>query len=516
MKKYIIGTRGSLLAVTQTTLVKEILERQSNACFELEIIKTEGDENTTLPLWQMDGKDFFSKELDAALLSGKVDLVVHSYKDLGSERPAGLAPPILPARSFPHDIVLFRPEIASQIGKGLSELKIGTSSPRRMTNIETHLHEYLPSAAHINLRCVALRGNVNTRLEKLRRGEFDAIVLALAGLERLASAKQAAAAIQPLLTGLSYIVLPQSQFPSAASQGALALVCAAERSDDGELWRLLKTIDDPNTQSTVARERQAFRAYGGGCHLAVGIHCRRLGTSPYAVEYHVGQIDHQPIKRCEILPNQRPKRPSGSIFLGLSPSKAQERYPGFLYDELLTKVPANLARTPRSGHFWVTSDHCLAALEQSYTSGPIWAAGDKTWKRLVSNGYWVNGSSDSLGDAELETLARSKALAMLSGNLPWFVLTADGSHSAVGSVIGAYHREWSTPTDAQAEAIAACNVYYWTSFPQFELYARDIPQILAPEKIHCCGIGKTLLRFSEKNVPVLPFVDISDFTSWLG
>jgi hydroxymethylbilane synthase len=182
---YRIGTRGSLLALTQCNQVKNQLEKLTGDKFELEIIKTQGDMITNAPLWQLDGKDFFTKELDEALLSGAVDLVVHSYKDLGSVRPDEILLAAITKRSYAHDILLIKKDTISEI-KNKAELFVGTSSPRRMVNLKNHLKNYLPNATNLTVTTKVLRGNVNTRIQKLKDNEYDAIVLALPGIERLA------------------------------------------------------------------------------------------------------------------------------------------------------------------------------------------------------------------------------------------------------------------------------------------------------------------------------------------
>ena len=181
---------GSLLALTQCNQIKKVLEEKTGDDFELKIIKTEGDLNTEKPLWQMDGKDFFTKELDHALLAGEIDLVVHSYKDLGSERPEGIKLGAITERTYPHDILLMNKNVVEKLKSGTfsEELIIGTSSPRRIYNVENFLCEYLPGNV-TEVKTKQLRGNVNTRVSKLVAGDYHGIVLALPGLERLALTK---------------------------------------------------------------------------------------------------------------------------------------------------------------------------------------------------------------------------------------------------------------------------------------------------------------------------------------
>ena len=198
-KKYIMGTRGSLLALTQAGQTKKKLEELTGDHFDLKVIKTKGDANTKVPLWQLEGQNFFTKELDEALKNKEVDLVVHSHKDLGSLRPEELTLPAVTERKYAHDILLVKKETVTQ-WESLQFFKVGTSSPRRMTNINSFLKEFLPlKNTTFKISSEPLRGNVNTRLEKLQNGEFQGIVLALAGLERLALGDQSRPKLQELL-----------------------------------------------------------------------------------------------------------------------------------------------------------------------------------------------------------------------------------------------------------------------------------------------------------------------------
>jgi hydroxymethylbilane synthase len=221
-KHYKIGARGSLLSVTQTKLMQKKLKELTGDEFEIITIKTQGDLNTSVPLWQMDGKDFFTKELDEALLKGEIDLVVHSYKDLGSVRPEGIKLAAVTKRSFAHDILLIKNSTIETL-KHKNTFIVGTSSPRRIVNLEKNLAGFVPASKDIKIETKMLRGNVNTRIKKLRDNEYDAIVLAMAGLERLTTDEASLKELKELLADLNFMILPQSVFPSSASQGALAI-----------------------------------------------------------------------------------------------------------------------------------------------------------------------------------------------------------------------------------------------------------------------------------------------------
>jgi len=153
-KTWKIGTRGSLLALTQCQQTRELLESRSGEKFELVVIKTQGDQQTDKPLWQLEGKDFFTKELDEALLKNEVDLVVHSYKDLGSERPHGIELAAVVERKYGHDILLIPKKNIEALKAGtIKELIVGTSSPRRITNLENQLSSSCHQIQKFRQRC---------------------------------------------------------------------------------------------------------------------------------------------------------------------------------------------------------------------------------------------------------------------------------------------------------------------------------------------------------------------------
>ena len=229
-----LGTRRSLLARAQSSAVARTLEKlHPGLQVELVGIDTRGDRITEIPLTQVDGKEFFTAEIDAALRAGTVDLTVHSYKDLSLERPPELHLGAVPARENPRDIVFFAADTLEQLARGVP-LRIGSSSPRRQAFAPAFLERALPGAPRIEL--CELRGNVDTRLRRLRepRGserQLDGVILAFAGLSRLwqDEAVGAAAILRELLAGLPRMLLPLNLCPAAPAQGALAIEC---RSDD--------------------------------------------------------------------------------------------------------------------------------------------------------------------------------------------------------------------------------------------------------------------------------------------
>jgi hydroxymethylbilane synthase len=254
LKSLRIGTRGSPLALWQAKSIGEALLHAAGVIFDLVIIKTSGDKFQNTNFANMGTKGVFIKELEGALLEDRVDIAVHSMKDVPSEIPGGLTIAAICRR---HDV---RDAFLSNSGKSLVDLdrgaRVGTSSLRRQSQL---LH------VRSDLRMLDLRGNVETRIEKLKRGDYDAIVLAKAGLDRLG-----------LSANITEVLSEEICLP-AAGQGAIGIEA---RAGDQEILRIAETINDPDTHYAVGAERAALAGLEGGCQASIGawgrLECGRL------------------------------------------------------------------------------------------------------------------------------------------------------------------------------------------------------------------------------------------------
>ena len=252
MKNVVIGSRGSDLALWQAYFVKSELEKLG-CTVELNIIKTQGDAIQHLSFDKLEGKGFFTKEIEDALLSKQVDLAVHSHKDLETNPPAGLKISCVSERANPADILLIRKEAvdASQKWSLKADAIVGTSSARRKSQVL----KYRPDAT-IN----DLRGNVPTRIDKLRQGNYDAILLAKAGVDRL----------ELDLSEFLEVVLDPTEFVPAPAQGVLGLQI---RNEDDELHAILQKMNFPEVQKRIELERKVLNLLDGGCQLPLGVYC---------------------------------------------------------------------------------------------------------------------------------------------------------------------------------------------------------------------------------------------------
>jgi hydroxymethylbilane synthase len=238
----VLGSRGSQLALWQARHVAARLT-ELGAETRIEIIKTTGDKITDVPLAQVGGKGLFTKEIEEALLAGSIDVAVHSLKDMPTDLPPGLTLAAIPEREEPRDAL---------IGRKLSDLTegalVGTSSLRRAAQLR---------ALGRGIVIEMLRGNVDTRLRKLDEGQYDAIVLAAAGLRRLGWENRISE------------LIPVDVMCPAVGQGALAI---ETRDDEGPAYQIVRKLDHAESRDAVTAERALLAVLEGGCQVPIGAH----------------------------------------------------------------------------------------------------------------------------------------------------------------------------------------------------------------------------------------------------
>ncbi|HET6938049.1 MAG TPA: hydroxymethylbilane synthase [Nocardioides sp.] len=240
-----IGTRASLLARTQSELVAAMVRDRLGREAELVEVTTEGDRTQAAgtPFSQLGGTGVFVSALRDALLRGEVDVAVHSLKDLPTAAPEGIALAAVPPREDPRDVVVARDGLT--LGELPQGARVGTGSPRRIAQLH---------ALGLGLDVVGVRGNVDTRIGKVRSGEYDAVLLARAGLARIGRLEEVTEVLDPL------------QMLPAPGQGALAVECRA----DDDLVGALAVLDDPASRAAVEAERAVLATLEGGCSAPIG------------------------------------------------------------------------------------------------------------------------------------------------------------------------------------------------------------------------------------------------------
>ncbi|RMD69655.1 MAG: hydroxymethylbilane synthase, partial [Cyanobacteria bacterium J149] len=253
----VIGSRKSQLALVQTYWVKKELENSfPDIEFEVEKMSTQGDKILDVALAKIGDKGLFTKELEVGMLNGDVDFAVHSLKDLPTNLPEGLMLGCVTQRVNPADALVVHEKHKDKQLETLPEGSvIGTSSLRRLAQLRHHF-------PHLTFKDV--RGNVNTRLAKLDAGEYDAIILAVAGLERLGMGDRI------------HQVIPAEISLHAVGQGALGIEC---RTGDEKVLQIIKSIEDPDTRDCTLAERSFLRVLEGGCQIPIGVNSSLEGDN---------------------------------------------------------------------------------------------------------------------------------------------------------------------------------------------------------------------------------------------
>ncbi len=269
-RKLTIGSRGSDLALYQANFIRDILTSQHNCDVDIRIIKTAGDKIDNVSFEQMEGKGFFTKELEDALLAHEIDLAVHSLKDLMTTQPDGLTLGAAGYRAECHELLLINPSAHS--GSGVLPIKpgltIGTSAARRKAQIAFH---------HPELKIQDLRGNVPTRVAKLRKGQYNAILIAAAGVERLKSN----------LEGIVAVPLDPQVFLPAPAQGILGIQI---RANDSAVDEVISKLGSAEDMASAQLERGLLAKFDSGCSLPLGVYSEKQGGE-YRLKAVLGERD---------------------------------------------------------------------------------------------------------------------------------------------------------------------------------------------------------------------------------
>jgi len=274
-----IGTRGSELALWQAHFTQSQLTK-AGIPTDLVVIKTQGDNVQNLGFDKLEGKGFFTKEIEDALLEGKIDVAVHSMKDLPTSSPEGLSITAVSYRENPADWLLIRKESVQKgkIFKLKEKATVGTSSARR----KAQMRHYRP-----DVQLQDVRGNVPTRVEKLRNGKFDAILLAAAGLSRL----------ELDLSDFELVELNVREFVPAPAQGVLAF---QTRTEDTATRRILKKLHHPDIAAITNIERRVLQLLEGGCHMPLGVYCEQDRQGNFHVWAALADTWDSPVRRTQV------------------------------------------------------------------------------------------------------------------------------------------------------------------------------------------------------------------------
>jgi hydroxymethylbilane synthase len=466
--------------------------------FSVVIKDTAGDRDQQTLLQDMDGKDFFTREIQDFLASGSADFAVHSLKDVSSEQFFKDNHYAVISREDPRDAAIFNDNVLEKIG-AKETIRIGTSSPRRALMAVRFLRQALPTVNGQGavVEAYAIRGNVDTRLQKLHDGQFDGIILAIAGLNRLLRYEPSSSSISKLLTGKRTMVLPLIECPPAPGQGAIV---AETRPGNNRAIDLLQRINDARLQEGTQKERRVAARYGAGCHQQFGV--VHVPTPHLSFTYGAGVNNSgSPFSVYEAYPDLEGK--GKQIFSAGDHMKSFFRY----------SYPASPQSLPATKAIFVGSQHAIHEDATIREAGQriIWAAGTKTWYQLALKGLWVNGCADALGLEFIEDWLEGPFIGLPRNDIT--IVTDNNSAEDWAKDGWQAAGTYSVDIERSAEItheISKADIIFWTSFRQYTAY-RDR---LKPGVKHCCSTGKTASLFHRAGITPTIFAGIKGFNEW--
>lgn len=499
-----LASRTSALARMQAYSVARALKAASpNLEIEFLFRESLGDVNLQDPLWKMPAKGVFTEDFLGDLISGKADLVVHSWKDLPTEPRAQTEVVATLKREDSRDLLFFKKSSLAKC-RSKKQVTLFSSSLRRQYNLAPFLKEALPFQS-AEVRFENIRGNIPTRLKKLfASDEVDGLVLAKAAWDRLALApeKEFFELQQDMKTQLAqvtWMVLPLSENPCAAAQGALAIEIRKDRED---LKQLLSRVQDQACFDAVILERKTLSDFGGGCHQKIGISYQ---PRHYGMVYHLkGLTDSGQVLNQHDLLRQQGGMPGAAPMSKIAESKhtevaatlfsSRDLNAYFQREPLKVDLPADC-----SGVFIAKSE--AMNLSPTQLSGTlIWTAGVTTWKKLASQGLWVNGTSDGLGESE------DLQLEALAPKASWYTLTHWDAAKESAHGLASYRliAPKILPEPVLAK-IRGAKSYFWTSIAHYDLVSALVPEVKTRQ--HACGPGKTASQLQKRQVSAQIFLN---------
>ena len=513
--------RSSRLSLLQIDIVKRKIQNAFPGV-KVDVIarSSKGDALQNIPLHTVEGSDFFTQDIFDALSTGEADIAVHSLKDMSSEHFFGANKFAVVDRDDARDVAIFNNDIEEKIKKG-ETIIIGTCSPRREEMATVFLKKALPQlSTEFKIEIKDIRGNVETRLRKLNGGEYDATILATAGLNRLLRSRENASLIKELLNGRKLMLLPLIECVPAPCQGAIV----AEASHlNTRAIDILQKINEKELFADCHSEKKEAVKYGAGCIQKFGVTTLHTKNDNYL--YAAGKdSEGTEFVKWNFLPDIKIE---GSLFSSTDVMKGFFNYEYADKEQNFDTPVVFVANykaiqnssvellSPKSVTHSSLRSSGLAAQKFNTSSQldtkTIFASGTKTWLELAKRGYWVNGSADALG---FEFLLGSL-------NMPLLNIKADDisilTHEAAaerwrlkGYKAVSNHKLLPKNNETIRQSIANADAIFWASFSQYEFYGK----YAKPNAKYLCAGGETAELLKQAGVEPIIFPTIKAFEQW--
>jgi hydroxymethylbilane synthase len=488
--------RSSRLSLLQIDIIKRKIQN-SFPEIKVEVIarSSKGDALQNIPLHTVEGSDFFTQDIFDALTIGEADIAVHSLKDMSSEHFFGANKFAVVDRDDTRDVAIFNNDIEEKIKKG-ETIIIGTCSPRREEMATFFLKNALPQLnGEIKIETKDIRGNVETRLRKLSKREYDATILATAGLNRLLRSKEDADLIKELLVDKKLMLLPLIECVPAPCQGAI--VAEAHFLNTKAIEVLQKINEEELFTDCYAEKKEAIK-YGAGCIQKFGVTTLHTKNDKYL--YAAGKdSEGTEFVKWNTLPDIKIE---GSLF---SSTEVMKRFFDYEWSEKEVEIVKPVV--------FIANYKTLQGQSEvkGLSNRTIIASGTKTWFELSKKGYWITASADALGfEFLLASLSmplfniKAENISMLTHELAAERWRLKG-YNAVSN-----YKQLPKNDETIRESIVAAEAIFWTSFSQYEFYGK----YAKPDAKHLCPGGETAELLKQAGVEPVIFPTIKAFEQW--
>jgi hydroxymethylbilane synthase len=489
--------RSSRLSLLQIEITRNKIEAAFPG-IRVEVIarSSKGDALQNIPLHTVEGSDFFTQDIFDALQQGEADIAVHSLKDMSSEHFFGENRFAVIDRNDVRDVAIFNKDIIEKI-RSDKPVIVGTCSPRREEMATGFLKRALPQVSEsIQIETRPIRGNVETRLRKLDRGDYDCTILATAGLNRLLASDADAPLIKELLKDKKLMVLPLIECVPAPCQGAI--VCEAHAGNQNAI-QVLEAINNQHYYNDCVAEKKAAGGYGKGCLQKFGV--TTLAYENTSTLYAAGRDQQE--KEFSTWYNVPVLDVANKYFFTATDHMGS--FFEYEFDNPEIKIESPVVYI--SNYKAVQSP----GLIQSLQTVKVWASGTKTWYELAKQGVWVEGCADAFG---LEFIAKAWQMPLLNYKKAdvQIITNKDGA-------VNWKQKGWKTSSTYETRAghrpelaseMAKADIIFWTSYHQYELY-RDV---LKETVQHVCSSGETALLLRSAGIEPVVFPNIKAFQQW--
>ena len=498
-----IGGRASDLAQIQAKQVgSAIQEIFPNIQISYSFFKSQGDVDLQTPIYRMQSKGVFTRDLTNRLLNGQADVIIHSHKDLELDNHPQTKIISVLKRADPRDILLIKKEFLKPLRK-FNHLTVYTSSLRRAYNIE-HIHQTLfpKSLRKLHLDIQPIRGNVSTRLHKIQReSEPSVLICAKAAVDRLLGNSsrefvEVTAEMRYIMDNMAFMILPLSLYPTAACQGALA---AEVLANNKRLVNIMNALSDQDTQKCVAKERKNLAQFGGGCQQEMGITCLQMeyGIITYMrgrtqEKKEIGQCNLQSVKNLASIDRKQafplPEDKYDQKIVRNDLRMQNESLPKNLYVSRIEALPSS----------W------LKKIQENQDT-IICCAGTTTAQKLADQNIWVHANSDSLGEKEIPDLK-----FILNKKISFVKLTHKTSFKRPSSmhIITSYQLSFTI----DPKIASTRKNFFWKSPSHFEHHRNYIPT--GHDITHSCGAGMTA-HYLKTEYGINPYIFLC-YADWLS